>query len=261
MQALAVAAAVLYIVATVGIGRTGGQSRLAAAALLALVLHGVVLAGGVIRAGQLSVGFTEALSLFAWQAALLLWILCLLQRLQVLALAVYPAAAIAAVVAAWWPGALTAVPLLEWKIQLHIALSLFAAGFLSLAAVQALALAIQDRHLHDRQAAPAGLRLPPLQTMESLLFQLILAGFFTLSLSLATGLLFVDDLLAQHLAHKTVLTSLAWAVFGTLLWGRWRRGWRGRVALRWTLAGYAFLVTGYFGSKFVLEQILGKHWS
>lgn len=261
MNAWTAAAAALYVLAAATILRDRLRVPATAAALLALVAHAVALGGAIVHADRLLVGVTEAMSLFAWQAAALLWVLCLLQDLRVLALAVFPAAALAALAAAIWPSSLAAMPLPEWKVQLHIALSLFAAGFLSLAAVQALALAIQDRHLHHRPGPPVSPALPPLQTMESLLFQLIVAGFFTLSLSLATGLLFVDDLLAQHLAHKTVLTSLAWLIFGTLLWGRWRRGWRGRTALRWTLSGYGFLILGYFGSKFVLEQLLGKQWT
>ena len=85
-------------------------------------------------------------------------------------------------------------------------------------------------------------------------------GFILLGLALATAFLFVDDLLGQHLLHKTVLSVFAWALFGVLLWGRWRRGWRGRTALRWTLAAFALLALGYFGSKLVLELILDRRW-
>jgi ABC-type uncharacterized transport system permease subunit len=97
--------------------------------------------------------------------------------------------------------------------------------------------------------------------MERLLFQLIAIGFFLLSLTLLSGLWFIRDWLAQHLAHKTVLSITAWLIFGVLLWGRLRYGWRGRTAIRWTLAGYATLLLAYFGSKLILEQFLGRHWS
>lgn len=258
---LAVLAAAIYLITAIGIASSRGQARPTWAGAAAVAAHAASLWLMVARDGHLAVGVTEALSLFSWQAAALLWGLCLVQPVQSLAVAIYPAAAAAALAACLWPSSLAGIPLLDWKIQLHVALSLFSAGVLSLAAVQALTLAIQDRRLHGRTVADAGLGLPPLQTMESILFQLIGAGFFMLSLSLATGLLFVDDLLAQHLAHKTVLTGLAWALFGILLWGRWFRGWRGATALRWTLSGYSLLILGYFGSKFVLEQILGKHWT
>lgn len=228
---------------------------------VAVAMHGAALVGEVFQGGNLTLGVTEALSMFSWQAALLLWILCLLQPVQVLGVAIYPLAAAAALASALWPTSVTAIPLADWKIQLHVVLSLCSAGFLTLAAAQAVTLAAQDRLLHEHSPNRIVQALPPLQSMEQLLFVLIALGFFILSLSLLSGLLFVDDLLAQHLAHKTVLSLLAWAIFGALLWGRWRRGWRGRSALRWTLSGYGVLIVAYFGSKVILEQILSRHWS
>src|SRR3546814_16061747 len=97
--------------------------------------------------------------------------------------------------------------------------------------------------------------------MDRLLVQLIGIGFVLLSLTLISGLWFIHDWLAQHLAHKTILSITAWLIFGTLLWGRVRHGWRGRVAIRWALAGYAMLILAYFGSKLIMEEILGRHWT
>ena len=94
--------------------------------------------------------------------------------------------------------------------------------------------------------------------MERLLFRMIAVGFVLLSVSLLSGLFFLEDLFAQHLIHKTVLSIAAWGVFGVLLWGRWKLGWRGRLAIRWTLAGFATLMLAYFGSKFVLELVLQR---
>ena len=94
--------------------------------------------------------------------------------------------------------------------------------------------------------------------MEQLLFQLIGTGFVLLSAGLLTGIVFLEDVFAQHLVHKTVLSIAAWSIFGILLWGRWRFGWRGRKAIRWTLSGFGVLILAYFGSKLVLELILDR---
>ena len=94
--------------------------------------------------------------------------------------------------------------------------------------------------------------------MESLLFEMISVGFVLLTLSLASGLFFLEQIFAQQLAHKTVLSILAWLVFATLLWGRFRWGWRGRKALAWTISGFISLLLAYFGSKAVLELILAN---
>jgi ABC-type uncharacterized transport system permease subunit len=260
-QLLAAGAALLYAAAAVLLWRSPASRRSVWLAAGALALHAAALLGEVFHSGNLTLGVTEALSVFAWQAAVLLWLLCLFQPVQILGVAIYPISAAAAVWAALWPTSVTAIPLADWKIQLHVVLSLFSAGFLTLAAAQAVTLAGQDRLLHRHAPHRLVQALPPLQTMEHLLFVLIASGFFILSLSLLSGLLFVDHLLAQHLAHKTVLSVTAWAMFGALLLGRWRRGWRGRTAIRWTLAGYGVLILAYFGSKLVLEQILSRHWS
>jgi ABC-type uncharacterized transport system permease subunit len=142
----------------------------------------------------------------------------------------------------------------------HILSSVTAFGVLSIAGVYALFVAIIDHFLRRHHLNPLVRTLPPLETLERLLFRLITTGFVLLTLSLLSGLAFVDDMFAQHLAHKTVLSILAWLVFGFLLWGRWRYGWRGRHAVRLTLAGILLLLLAYFGSKLVLETILGRSW-
>jgi len=47
-------------------------------------------------------------------------------------------------------------------------------------------------------------------------------------------------------------------VFGWLLVGRWRYGWRGPRAVRLTLIAMGLLLLAFFGSKFVLELILHR---
>ncbi|HQQ64120.1 MAG TPA: cytochrome c biogenesis protein CcsA, partial [Pseudomonadales bacterium] len=145
---------------------------------------------------------------------------------------------------------------LGYPIAGHILLSILAYSILTIASAQALALALQDRLLKERQFQKAMALLPPLQTMEALLFEMLWAGTVLLALSIASGLLFFNDMRAQHLAHKMFFSLVALAVYAVLLWGRHQRGWRGRQAIHWTLGGFAALMLAYFGTKFVLEFIL-----
>jgi ABC-type uncharacterized transport system permease subunit len=124
--------------------------------------------------------------------------------------------------------------------------------------LQAVLLSIQEHHLRNRHPGGYIRALPPLQVMERLLFQMIGTGFALLSAALLTGFFFLEDIFAQHLVHKTALSMAAWVIFGVLLWGRWKFGWRGRTAIRWTLSGFIFLLLAYFGSKAVLELILAR---
>jgi ABC-type uncharacterized transport system permease subunit len=146
------------------------------------------------------------------------------------------------------------------ELLAHILLSAAAAGLLSVAAILVLLLAAQSARLRSRRPLGMLAILPPLESLENAVFSTVMAGFIALSLSLLSGVLFIEDLFAQHLVHKTVLSLTAWCIFGVLLLGRHRFGWRGRQALRFLLAGYVTLALAYFGSRFVLEALLGRHW-
>lgn len=202
--------------------------------------------------------FFSALSLVAASCVLVLLALMHWQRLQRLAAVVFPIAALAVVTAAAIDSGPSPRPIDDWRIAAHAALALFAFATLAIAAVVAIQLGVQDHALRTHRLSRWFSGAPPLVQVEQLLFQLIGAGFLLLTLALVTGVLFVEDLMAQHLAHKTVLSILAWLVFGVLLFGRLRFGWRGRRAVRLVLSGVLLLVLGYFGSKFVLELVLQR---
>jgi ABC-type uncharacterized transport system permease subunit len=127
---------------------------------------------------------------------------------------------------------------------------------LTIAACQAAAVAALDYQLHHRHTRGLVQVLPPLQLMEAMLFELLWVGLVLLTIAISSGMLFLEDIFAQHLVHKTVLTLCAWLLFATLLWGHHQLGWRSQTAVRFTLSGFVVLMLGYFGSKFVLELIL-----
>ena len=147
---------------------------------------------------------------------------------------------------------------LDWRLQLHAWLALLAYAALAIAALLALMLWAQERALRRREFHAWLRALPPLTELEELLFRTITVGFLLLTATLLTGMLFVENLLAQHLVHKTVLSVLSWLAFGALLIGRWRYGWRGGKAVRWTLVAMALLLLSFFGSKFVMELVLQR---
>ena len=151
-------------------------------------------------------------------------------------------------------------PGLGWPLKAHILLSAAAYSLLSVAAALAVLLAIQDDRLRSHKPIGWLRHLPAMDTMESMMFGAINIGFIGLTMAVFSGLIFVDNLFAQHLAHKTILSLVSWMVFGILVLGRWRLGWRGKVALRWVLGGFVILALAYFGSKIVLELLLDRQW-
>lgn len=141
-------------------------------------------------------------------------------------------------------------------IFIHIILSILAYSVLSIAAIQAILLYMQNNNLKKKNNTVLIRNLPPLLTMESLLFEMLWSGTILLTLAITFGFIFVDDLFAQHLAHKSVLSILALGIFSTLLLGRRIYGWRGLTASKWTLWGSSVLMLGFFGSKLVLEWLI-----
>lgn len=224
---------------------------------VALLLHGLGLQDRIIGDDGLFLGFYEMLSLTAWNTTLLLLLASWMRPVENLGIAIFPFAAITYVLQVMLTGNNNPIVIEGIGLQVHILLSISAFSILFIAGFQALLLAVQERHLRNRH--PGGLirSLPPLETMEYLLFGMIGAGYFLLSLALVTGVPYIEDIFQQHLVHKTFLSVFAWVIFAVLLWGRWHSGWRGRKAIRWTLGGVAALIMAYFGSKLVLELMLG----
>jgi ABC-type uncharacterized transport system permease subunit len=241
-----------------GTGRLLGKTMPLAIGLGAAVLHAIVLAQAVFWPEGINLGFFNSLSLTGWLIAVILLVAALARPVENLGIILLPFSAATVILALAFPSDRILADAGHWQLELHIVVSILAYSLLALAAVQALLLEIQDRRLHGRHPGGFIRGIPPLITMESLLFQMIAVGFVLLGLSLLTGLLFLENIFAQHLVHKTVLSLTAWVVFGILLWGRWRFGWRGRMALRWTWGGFAVLMLAYFGSKMVLELILAR---
>ncbi|MEE8119114.1 MAG: cytochrome c biogenesis protein CcsA [Gammaproteobacteria bacterium] len=227
---------------------------------LALAAHGLVLHTALFTPAGLNLSIVSSLSVAAWLVAAVVLLSALRAPTENLGILVFPLAGVSIGLLFFFSDRITIVENASWQLQTHILVSLVAYSLLTVAAIQALVLAFQESKLRGQNPGGILLALPPLQTMESLLFQLLWSGFVLLSLALFSGLVFVHDLFAQHLVHKTVLSILAWLIFGTLLWGRRKFGWRGRTAIRWTLGGFTVLLLAYFGSKLVLEILLDRHW-
>ena len=196
--------------------------------------------------------------LIAWLIVFLLLGLNLTKPVASLFLGAYPLAATTIVLGLITHTPSRLVPDESYGMLSHIALSITAYSLFTLAAIQAALLYFQNRQLKQNYSSLLARNLPPLQTMESLLFELVWAGVVLLTLAIVTGALFIEDLFAQDLAHKTLFSMLSLAVFVGLLVGRYTKGWRGMTASRWTLAGCALLMMAFYGSKFVLELLFHR---
>ncbi|MFO7603954.1 MAG: cytochrome c biogenesis protein CcsA [Gammaproteobacteria bacterium] len=234
------------------------RRQVQAAGGTALLLHSFALYFTLLTAGGIDIGFFSILSLVAWLAVALLLVVTLQDSVECLGVIVFPFAALALLLRLIYPQQQLLSQALSPGLEFHILTSLLAYSLLAIAAVQAVLLYFQDTQLHNKHPGGFIRALPPLESMEKLLFKHLVLGFLVLSISLASGILYLQDMFAQHIVHKTILSIFAWLVFAVLLLGRWRFGWRGRVAIRWVLSGFLLLMLAYFGSKFVIELLLNR---
>lgn len=221
-------------------------------------LHSLYIILCVENHGGFDFSFFSMASLSALVISVLLLFAALDKPVAKLGVLIFPIAAVMLLLDILYPTKPHALANPNWQMSAHVLTSILAFSLLNIAALQAVLLAIQDQQLRHRNPKRLMLALPPLQAMESLLFQMIATGLLFLTISLVSGFIFIEDLFAQHLVHKTVLSILAWIIFSALLFGRVRYGWRGQSAIQWTLIGFTLLLLAYFGSKLVLELILRK---
>lgn len=227
------------------------------AGFAATVLHAVHAAQSVFVAGGVQLGLFSAASLAGLLVALVAIITSLLRPVATLSVAAYPLAFATLLLSALFQDRYTPRTFAT-GLGVHIVLSLLAYAVLAMATVHATLLAVQNRHFRAHRVTGLLRVLPPIQTMEAILFELVAIGFTLLTLAILAGLLYVDDFFAQHLVHKSVLTVAGWCALGALLVGHRVAGWRGLTAIRWTVGAFVLLVVAFFGSKFVLEFVLGR---
>ncbi len=252
-------ATLAYLIAAGGLVRSlrEGNTRSRAVlwlALPAIVLHAATHAIGWSHLHGPDLHFFAALSLVGLGMAAFSTLAAGTQRMEALGVVIYPFAGI--LVLLYHFAGHGHSENLDWRLQLHAWLALLAYAALAVAALIAVMLWFQERALRQRHLGGWLRALPPLVQFEALLFRSLTASFVLLTLALVTGVVFVENLLAQHLWHKTVLSFLSWLVLGALLFGRWRFGWRGPRAVKLTLTSMLLLLLAFFGSKFVLEVLL-----
>ena len=227
--------------------------------LAVMLFHGGLLMRSIFPGEIMYFGVAYALSLILLLALALYWVESFYTPMGVLPLIALPIAAVSIFIAALFPDQHT-IGVTPPLFRLHFLVAMLSYSLFTLAALHAVLMWLVGNKLHKGRITALITDLPPLLTMEMLLFRLIITGFVLLTATLASGVLFSEELFGQALrfTHKTFFAILAWLIFLTLLVGRYWRGWRGKLALRWTLAGFGALLLVYAGTQFVLQAILQR---
>lgn len=224
-----------------------------------LVIHGGLLYQDIFI-GDLNLNIANSLSLIFWLTVLIYWIADFKHQLHSLQAFVLPPAALMVALQAKLHANVIVAFANDSLFVTHIIIAMLAYSLFTFAALHALLMAAAERSLHQKSSLIKLPDFPPIMTMESLLFRVITLGFLLLTFTLISGMLFSEQIFHQALKfnHKNIFTIISWLIFGGLLLGRARYGWRGKTAIRWTLIGFLVLLLAYVGSKFVLEVLLNR---
>lgn len=227
---------------------------------LGLLLHGGLLYKDIFAVGSFNFGLFYAISAILWLTALIYWLANLKHKIDILQCFVLPPAALFVLFSALSIHDYVA-PYAEasWFMG-HVAIAILAYSLFTFAAMHALLMAIAERSLHNKPTIIKLPDFPPLMVMESLLFKVITLGFILLTLTVASGMLFSEQIFGKplQLTHKVIFSIASWFIYAWLLFGRYRYGWRGQKAIRWTLSGFGLLVLSYIGTRVVLELFLHR---
>ncbi len=221
---------------------------------LALLFHAMLLAQLLFQEHGINLGFFNSLTLFTWLCLIIGLTVSIKESIQHITLVLMPFNIVTIILVLVSASTGHTIHAPSTLLQLHIMLSILSYGLLSIGALLAILLSVRDYQLHNHKPGQITQTLPPLQTLESVMFKLIAAGFVLLTFALISGFIFTSD----WFNHKIVFSCIAWLVFLILLSGRHLAGWRGRTAIRWTLGGTVLLMLAFFGTKLVLEIILKR---
>ena len=243
-------------------GKTDSPSYSAAgyAVLLPLVLHGYLLHVSIFDTHGINFSLVQAVSLILWLAVLVYWVAQFFYPIGSLQALVLPLAAVGVLLPGLFPSEHPRTGNASFAFEAHIMAAMMAYSLFTIAALHAMLILWVEKRLHHA-ALPKALRdLPPLLTMEALLFRVINVGFILLTLTLALGMVFSQQIFGEPLQfkHMILFGILSWVVFAALLAGRHFYGWRGRRAVHWMMSGYVFLVLAYLGTEFVQEVLLHR---
>jgi len=228
--------------------------------LIPLVLHGYLLTQNVFANGGFNLSMTNALSLIIWLTLLVYSVARFFYPIGGMQALVLPLAAAAVLLPEFFPSAHQLGNTGLFAFKAHITAAMLAYSLFTIAVLHAVLISQVEKRLHHATLPRVLQSLPPLLTMETLLFRMIGIGFVLLTLTLASGVMFSEEIFgkAWQFNHKVLFGIVSWVVFAVLLWGHYSYGWRGRTAVRWTVSGFVFLLLAYLGTKFVLEVVLHR---
>src|SRR3989338_5784502 len=227
--AYGVLAAYFWRAQTRGEGDVLSRGAVGHLVLIPLALHGYLLTQDVLGGGEFNLSTTNALSLIIWLTLLVYSVARFFSPSGGLQTLVLPLAAVTVLLPQFFPSTHPLANTGLFAFKAHIAAAMLAYSLFTIAMLHAVLISQVEKRLHHATLPRILQSLPPLLTMETLLFRMIAIGFVLLTLTLASGVVFSEEIFgkAWQFNHKVLFGFVSWGVFAVLLWGHHFYGWRG----------------------------------
>ena len=225
-------------------------------AVIAIVTHLINEIQPIFNQDAINFSLPNVISLVSLIITITITVVALRSKVNLLLPVIYGFAGIWQLVLIFIPKVET-MPLVAEKIILvsHIGIALIAYCILIIATLYAFQVTYINMKLKNKNLT-AVVHLPPLMQVERQLFNILAVGTLALFASELIGLLFLEGFFAKENLHKTVLSLVALCLYGIILFGHFKQGWRGHRVLVLIITASALLTLSYFGSRFVKEFLL-----
>ncbi|PCI60323.1 MAG: cytochrome C assembly family protein [Gammaproteobacteria bacterium] len=209
-----------------------------------------------IQSNEIDFNLINVVSLVALLISLTVTVMALKYKANLLLPVVYGFSGVWLILANFIPPTIHLLPDNEQIMLIaHIIIALIAYCILIIATLYAFQVSFITHKLKSKNISAVN-HLPPLMQVQHQLFLILAIGTFALFISQLTGFIFLDNLFSKENAHKTVLSIMALLVYCAILWGHYKKGWRGHRVLILTIIASFLLTLAYFGSRFVKEFLL-----
>ncbi|MDR5617438.1 inner membrane protein YpjD [Arsenophonus sp.] len=224
-------------------------------AVIALVSHGIALKTLIFVSGGQNLTLLNLGSIVSLLISIIMTIVAFNGRAWFLLPIVYSLSIINLLLATIMPGEF--ITHLETSVAtfIHFGLALLGYATLIIAALYALQLALLDYQLKNKKLIFTP-DMPPLMVIERKMFHIIQVGVILLTLTLGTGMMFMDNVFNKENIHKAILSICAWVIYIILLWGHFHHGWRGRRVIVFNLIGAFILTLAFFGNRLLQHVIV-----
>ena len=139
------------------------------------------------------------------------------------------------------------------EIIIHAATSLIAYSIFIIASLYAVQLQITRYILKNKKIIQNQNLFPSVVGSEKMIIKLVKMGVICLTISLLTGIIFIDNFFQIELRNKVIISITAWLLYMHMIYQSYKHGCKTTTYTLYTISGGVLLTSAYFGTKIIKD--------